>query len=308
MLADHDADPVESPVRDRVQDLPAEAPTIVSISDIHGFIGDARSALLAVGEHPDFDPIVEADAALRLHWAGNDEYVLVFNGDLIDRGAHSEQVVGMVERLLDQAPPGHVRVTFGNHEMGVLTPDWFGWSNWYSAEQTDEERLGFIDQIAAGHVVAAYEGYRVTYAHAGRPTSYNATTLNDQFEDGAWDLADVIGTSDDYHVQGQLMEEYPAVFGVDGRTGRGPDAGIAWLDFEYMPEDAPPQVVGHTRHDEPVKRGQVICQNVIRNNRRQTGGEGVIVETAERLLALSRDENEDVETREFTLPEPQEPS
>lgn len=33
----------------------------------------------------------------------------------------------MVERLPEQAPPGHVRVTFGNHEMGVLTPDFFDW-------------------------------------------------------------------------------------------------------------------------------------------------------------------------------------
>jgi hypothetical protein len=43
------------------------APAIVSISDIHGYLADARSALLAVGETDRFDPVVTADDDGLLH-------------------------------------------------------------------------------------------------------------------------------------------------------------------------------------------------------------------------------------------------
>ena len=301
VLDDHDADPVVSPERDGVSTLTNE-PTIVSISDIHGYLRDARNALLTLTDHPEYDPIVEPDPIRRLQWVGGDEYVLVFNGDLIDRGPHNEEVIEMVERLLEQAPPGHVRVTFGNHEMGVLTPDRFGWKHWYSAQQSDAERQAFARQILDGHVVAAYEGYTVTYAHAGAEDSYDASDVNDELVAGTQTLSEAVGTAEDFDVQTSVIEEFPRVFGIDGRTGRGPGAGLAWMDFEFMPEDAPPQVVGHTRHDEPTLRGNVVCQNIIRNNRRQPGGEGIVVETPDRLVSLCRDENGAVVERELSLP------
>lgn len=303
MLGDHDAGAVLSPARDAVSGVDATDPHIVSISDIHGFLGDARRALLTLADHPAYPPIVETDAARRLHWVGGDGYVLVFNGDLIDRGAHSSEVVSMVERLIQQAPPGHVRVTLGNHEMGILTPDRFGWMNWYSVERTDDERRTFAEQILDGHVVAAYDGYHVTYAHAGATEPYEVSTVNSELISGVDRLYDVIGTADDVGMQHTVIEEYPTVFGVAGTTGRGPDAGLAWLDFEFMPEDAPPQIVGHTRHDEPTRKGAVICQNVIRNNRRRAGGEGVMVETPEKLVFLRRDGDGGVEELEFPIPE-----
>ena len=301
MLEDHAGDPVRPPERDGVGALEGE-PTIVSISDIHGFLRSARDALLTLWDHPDYDPIVEPDTLRRLQWVGGDEYVLVFNGDLIDRGAHNEQVVEMVERLIDQAPPGHVRVTFGNHEMGVLTPDRFGWQDWYSATRSDDERRAFAQQILDGQVVAAYEGYNVVYAHAGCPDVYDVAALNEELISGTQELAAALGTADDIDTQYHVIEAFPRVFGVDGPTGRGPEAGIAWMDFEFMPEDAPPQVVGHTRQNEPTRRGNVICQNVIRNNRRRKGGEGVIVETPDRLVSLARDAEGGVTEQEFSLP------
>ena len=100
-----------------------------------------------------------------------------------------------------------------------------------------------------------------------------------------------------------ITDAYPAVFGFDGHTGRGPDAGIAWLDFEYMPVEAPPQVVGHTVQRYPVREGNVICENVIRKNRRKDGGEAVLVETPERIVALGRDADGAVMTHEFSLPD-----
>lgn len=307
MFEDIDAASVTPPERDSVTALEnGTSPTIVSISDIHGYLSAARSVLLAVGEHPDYDPVVETDGARRLQWAGNDEYVLVFNGDLTDRGVHSAEVVEMAARLTEQAPPGHVRVTFGNHEMGVLTPDVFDWGDWYSMDRTDDQRRGFVDAIRDGHVVAAYEGYSVTYAHAGLQEPYDVTELNESFLAGAEEIEAAIGTEEERTVQERVITEYPDVYGLGGQTGRGPDAGVAWLDFEYMPSDAPPQIVGHTRQDAPIREGSVVCENVIRNNRRGDGGEAVILETPERIVALGRAADGSVREHEFRMPPRQE--
>ncbi len=289
MLDSHDADPVPPPERDSVSALTRDSePTIVSISDIHGFLGEAQNTLLMLGEHPHYDPIVETDAARRLHWAGGEEYVLVFNGDLVDRGPQSERVVKMVARLIDEAPHGHVRVTVGNHEMGVLTPALYNWSDWYSGTRSEDERRAFIEQVLDGHVVAAYDGYNTTYVHAGQPESFDVETVNEQLAAGAQQLLDELGSPDPFDRQREVVDQYPRVFDYGSETSRGPDAGLTWLDFEYMPEDAPPQVVGHTRQDAPIRRGSVICQNVLRKNRRKEGGEALIVETPEKIAAVGR--------------------
>ncbi|MFC7134542.1 MULTISPECIES: metallophosphoesterase [Salinibaculum] len=309
MFDDRPTAPVESPVRDGVAALAAgsaDPPTIVSISDVHGYLEEARSALLTLADHDDYDPVVTADAAGRLQWAGND-YVLVFNGDLVDRGPHNAAVVEMVRRLLEQAPDGRVRVTLGNHEMGIMMPHRFGWDGCYSTDRTNQERRGFLDRIADGHVVAAYEGHNVTFAHAGRPDPYEAATLNDALVSAARTLREAVGSADDATVQQELIDGYPAVLGLGGRTGRGPGAGVAWLDFEYMPADAPPQVVGHTRQDNPRRREAVVCQNVIRNNHRTGGGEAVVVETPECVVALGRAADGTVMTHEFSMPDATDP-
>ena len=297
------APPVEGPARDGVAALVdgEEPPPVVSVSDIHGYLDAARSALLTLADHPDYDPVVVADDAGRLQWAGND-YVLVFNGDLVDRGPHNAETVEMVARLLADAPTGRVRVTLGNHEMGIMLPDRFGWDGWYSTGLSRDERRGFLERIAEGHVVAAYEGHRVTFAHAGRPDPYDAASVNDALVSAAETLAEAVGSPHDATVQQEVIDGYPAVLGLGGRTGRGPGAGIAWLDFAHMPAGAPPQVVGHTRHDAPTRKGAVVCQNVIRNNLGRDGGEAVVVESSEGLRALVRGSDGSVRDRTFLLP------
>jgi len=292
---------VDGPARDGVGGV-VGTPAVVSISDIHGYLEAARSALLTLSDHPDYEPVVETGADGRLQWAGND-YVLVFNGDLVDRGPDSDRVMTTVARLLAQAGPGQVRVTFGNHEMGILTPDRFGWGGWYSGSRSAAERRAFVDRVRAGHVVAAYRGYRVTYAHAGRPDPYDPGALNDQLVAAATDLDAAIGTPEDYETQLAVIETYPDVLGLGGRTGRGPGAGVAWLDFAHLPADAPPQVVGHTRQDEPTRKGAVVCQNVVRNNVGSAGGEAVLVETPDRLVALVREADGGVGERGLSLPD-----
>ena len=301
MFDESPTDPVTAPERDGVAPLAtADPPTIVSISDIHGHLGAARRALTTLADHDDYDPVVTTDAARRLEWADNN-YVLVFNGDLVDRGPRNDGVVEMVSRLLGQAPPGRVRVTLGNHEMGVMLPDRFGWDGWYSTDRTNQQRRAFCQYIEDGHVVAGYDGHNVTYAHAGQPAPYETGALNDSLVSAAATLREAIGGPDDPPVQQELVDGYPDVLGLGGRTGRGPGAGIAWLDFEYMPEDAPPQVVGHTRQDEPRRRGNVLCQNVIRNNLRADGGEAVVVETPDRVVALCRGDDGGVVEQDFSV-------
>jgi hypothetical protein len=302
-LEHSDCDSLSTAARDSVDALDTdEPPTIVSISDIHGHLVEARSALLTLSDHPEYRPIVEADAARRLSWAGGEEYVLVFNGDLIDRGPHSEEVVEMAQRLTAQAPPGHVRVTTGNHEMCLLTPDIYQWDMWYSGQRDEREREQFLRSVVDGHVTAAYSGYTFTYAHAGQRTAYDARAVNESLVTAASDLLDVVGTDEDDEVQDAVTDAYPSVFGFDGETGRGPEAGIAWLDFEHMPGDAPPQIIGHTIQESPVGRGNVICENVIRKNRPTDGGEAVLLETPDSLVALGRDDDESVREHEFSLP------
>ena len=96
-------------------------PLIVHISDIHGYLTDARSALRAVGDTEQYLNLVTTDEAGQLHWADND-YVLVVNGDVIDRGPANEACLEMVWRLQNEAPPGRVRYNLGNHELAILLP------------------------------------------------------------------------------------------------------------------------------------------------------------------------------------------
>ncbi len=302
--------PVESPARDGVEGLEAvagdvdeEPPRIVSVSDIHGYLNAGRDALLLLADHHDLPPVATSDADGTLHWAG-ENYVLVFNGDLIDRGPANAETVELVARLVEEAPPGRVRVTIGNHEMAVLTPDLFGWEGMYSTALGTDARRALVAAIRDGHVVAAYEGYACTYAHAGRPEPYDGADLNDELVAAVEDLEPAIGTAEDEAVQGRLVEDYRSVLGLGGVSGRGPGAGIAWLDFRHMPADAPPQVVGHSRQDGLTVEGTVLCENVIRNNLERMGGEAVTVETPDRLLGLTRAGDGEVEERDVDLDPP----
>jgi len=288
--------------RDGVAGLAGDDPLIVSISDVHGYLGAARSALKTLADHEDYDPLVSTDDEGRLHWAGGDAYVLVFNGDLIDRGPDNEGVIAMVERLAREAPPGHVRITLGNHEWGVLFPDLVEWREWYSGQRTDADRRQLCALVGAGHLVAAYDGYNYTYAHAGLSSQYDTGRLNDRFAEATATLEESIGTDADPETQRTLVDDYRRVLRLGRQGGRGFGAGIAWLDFRYLPGESPPQIVGHTRQDQPVQKGDVICQNVIRANQANHGGEAVLVESPTDLVSLERTYDGDVHVHEFDLP------
>lgn len=287
---------ITGPGRNRIPpSSETEPPPVVSISDIHGYLTEARSALLTLRDHDTHSPVVLADDDGQLHWAG-ENYVLVFNGDLIDRGPANDEVLQMVGRLLQEAPPGRVRLTLGNHEHLLMCPEEFSRFDWYSVQTSSDERRQFLERIRAGHVIAAYRGHNVTYAHAGCPDPYDPETVNGTLLTAAETLADAAGTDEDAAVQREVTATHDRVLGVGNGYMKGPTAGLVWLDFSYLPEDAPPQVVGHSRHETPTQKGDVYCQNVLRENQGSPGGEAIFLETPDELSCLTRTDGGDVAT------------
>ncbi len=279
---------------DAIDDLdtfdPDDPPTIVQISDIHGYLEDAQSALLAVGEVDEFDPIVELDTDGQLHWVGGDDYVLVVNGDVVDRGPASDECLELVWRLQGEAPPGHVRYHLGNHEMALVLPGVLNWPQWYVGQQPESVTEDFYDLILEGRVTVAFEGYEYTYSHAGSPEPIDPAACNESLRAAVEEIRSV-PRIDRHEVERSLVDEFPTILGMGAESVRGPGAGILWLDYRYMPENAPKQVVGHTMQMKPTREGKVVCGNVIRKNQGTIGGEGVIVETPDRIGVVVRKED-----------------
>ena len=263
-----------------------ETPAIVSISDVHGYLDAARNALTAVGETDEYSPIVTVDDEGRLHWADND-YLLLLNGDLLDRGDRNRACLALFERLAGEAPPGRVRYHLGNHEMAVLFSERFGWPGVYSIEMDDALRQSFVETVADARIGVAFDGYEYTYSHAGANEPFDVATANEQARDAGRRLLTMLREGRYQENQLDILPEYDLVFGVGGQFGRGPSAGLLWMDFEHMRPDAPPQVVGHSRQQQPTRHGNVICENVIRNNLGVPGGEAVVIERPGGIAAVT---------------------
>lgn len=298
MVLEIQSDPVSPPHRDTIHAVASsndEDPTIVSISDIHGYLSEAKSALLSLSDHPEYNPVVTPDSDGLLHWA-NENYVLVFNGDLIDRGPDNEAVLAMVGRLIDEALPERVRVTLGNHESMILLSNDYQYVDWYSTTVDAESRKLFLETICDRYVTAAYQGYSYTYVHAGAPDEYDVATVNEQLIEAADQLYPVVGTMEDSRMQSRLATDYSLVLGKGNHHVKGPSAGLVWLDYDHLSKDSPPQIVGHTRHQQPQTKGAVHCQDILQDNLGSPGGEGVFVETPESLTVLIRESDSYVKT------------
>ena len=266
-------------------------PTVVSLSDVHGYDDAFESALSLPGDHPEFAPLVERDADGDLHWAGGAdgrEYVLVCNGDLVDRGGESERVVETARRLRREAPDGHVRYHCGNHEGFVLAGG-IGVADWYCDRADDATRRSFFDAVAAGDLSLAYDGYEYTYSHAGAVDGVDPGRANDAFERVVASVADAVGTDADAygHFERAFDDEWVTTAGSD--HPKGADAGPLWLGWQPLPANAPPQVVGHTTHERVTRKGNVVCEDVVRENAGRPGGEALTVETPGAFAVLERE-------------------
>jgi hypothetical protein len=101
---------------------------VIAIGDVHGDL----SSLVTILEDR---KLIDADA----NWAGGGKH-LVFMGDLLDRGAHSREVMEWIIQLEKQAEAsgGRVHALLGNHEMMVLSGDV------RYATKTDERSYAFL--------------------------------------------------------------------------------------------------------------------------------------------------------------------
>jgi len=268
---------------------------IVHISDIHGYLEDARSALLTVGDTDRYDPIVTVDKTGAIHWADND-YVLVVNGDLIDRGPANEACMEMVWRLFDEAPAGRVQYHIGNHEMAILMPSIFHWPDTYSTSISTIQRREFLERIIDGDVTAVFKGHNYTYSHAGSNESIDSAAVNSALREAASTLLDSMGTHHETQTHDQIVAQYDRLFAIGEDSARGSAAGLLWMDFQHLEKTVPPQIVGHSMRERPVRKGNVVCGNVIRMNQRSKGGEGVLIETPEELTFVHRDRGGAVRT------------
>ncbi|MDY6778724.1 MAG: metallophosphoesterase, partial [Candidatus Nanohaloarchaea archaeon] len=148
---------------------------IIAISDIHGYLDEAEDVLDTVsgfeGEGIQLDTFIDTSGEYW-SWEGGEEYTLVFNGDLFDRGESSEEVLRNVFTLQDDAPDGHVVYNIGNHEVFALFPDVFADlyaeyavesreameddRTYYWWWMEDELREELLERTADGRVTAAY--------------------------------------------------------------------------------------------------------------------------------------------------------
>ena len=262
-------------------------PPIVEISDIHGYLEDARSALLTIGDTDKHELIIIVDDDDKIHWADND-YVLVINGDVIDRGPENEAALEMVWRLMAEAPDGRVHYHIGNHEMPIFVPGVLNWQDTYSDKMAKTQRESFLKRVIDGDVTAAFEGYTHVYSHAGSNEPFDPEEVNKQLRTAAERLLNNHGVSEGPSIHKEIVDEYDRIFELGEDGGRGPSGGLCWMDFQHMEASAPAQIVGHSMHAKPARKGDVICGNVIRYNQRSEGGEGVLMETPDEVKFFQR--------------------
>jgi hypothetical protein len=168
-------------------------------------------------------------------------------------------------------------------------PKILGWPDTYSTELGDARRREFLERIVNGDVAAAFEGYNYMYIHAGSNEPIDPTEMNKALREAAATVLDHLGGPNEPQIHKQLLKQYDRLFKPGENGGRGPSAGLCWLDFKHLEKSAPPQVVGHSMRERPVRKGNVVCGNIIRMNQRSNGGEGVLIETPEKLNFVQRD-------------------
>ncbi|MBO4675407.1 MAG: metallophosphoesterase [Elusimicrobiaceae bacterium] len=215
----------------------------VVIGDIHGHLEPFLQILHHAG-------LIDGNG----DWAGATTQLLQI-GDTIDRGPHSLQVEGVLDRLQEQAKQkgGEVIRLVGNHELELLLGN-------FSISQIPQPQLvelqqKFRQKIADGTLKAAhaYHGFLCTHAGISRRLMQ---VFDSQMEElTASNLALLINLIFKESVAHQFYKH--PIFNISTRRS-GPNrfGGIFWEDLEDLIQSyhqSPVwQVVGHTPIDHIV--------------------------------------------------------
>ena len=105
-------------------------------------------------------------------------------------------------------------------------------------------RESFLSRVLEAEVTAAFEGYSHVYSHAGSNEPFDPETINVQLRTVAEKLLAATGDPDEPGVQQEVVDQHDRIFELGEGGGRGPSAGLCWMDFQHMEESAPPQIVG----------------------------------------------------------------
>ncbi|AQU03301.1 hypothetical protein B1773_04475 [Dehalococcoides mccartyi] len=133
------------------------------IGDLHGEYTDLLKDI-----NTGYDqPLIRGRSGDITSWKWNGkEQSLVQVGDIVDRGAHYEQIRSTFNRLADEAAQtgGNVTRLIGNHELAYLTGEKIPGIDYSNAPTI---RKGILDDISAGKLKAAEAINGELYTHAG---------------------------------------------------------------------------------------------------------------------------------------------
>jgi calcineurin-like phosphoesterase family protein len=217
----------------------------IAIGDVHGELDGLREILLHAGLINDRDS-----------WTGGGS-LLIQVGDVIDRGPHSRECVGLLRSLQSQAlgAGGQVVRLCGNHEL-MLLQGHYRYAN-FSDPASLAREIG--DEVAAKSIVASFSDGLRLYTHAGLRSAIRIavqdqggvnTATSCSTRGGLKKLSDRLNSIFISSLKAEDLESHP-IFHVD-RVRGGPNdiGGIFWGDYTLIVASEHaydiPQIFGHT--------------------------------------------------------------
>ncbi|MBD3379217.1 MAG: hypothetical protein GF408_02025, partial [Candidatus Omnitrophica bacterium] len=251
----------EEPFRERSSGRIRDKRTVVH-ADVHGELGGFRENLFEAG-------IIDEKG----NWIGG-ESVLVQQGDLIDRGPRSREVVDYILELQRQAREagGDVVILLGNHELMLLQGHLKylyqaltrqeGLSHEEAVDEIWRLRERLKDLIARGNISGAYHEKGYLFVHGGLRTKIREHLDSEVAEQKGISPGSVTGNDRKERINEVLKlavesDDYShPIFNVDrSRGGYHEIGGIFWTDYRDLAGSfragEQPQQVGHTPERRP---------------------------------------------------------
>lgn len=283
----------------------------VCITDIHGYLDQARNALQELEDETGLDLMEDGE------WSS--EHKLILNGDMFDRGPQNEEALELAFSNADV-------YILGNHEFFAMFPDvvnefmsesYFenhGKDGLYWRDMSEEMRHQILQSVADGEIVAAYRGPKYIYSHSGSDEGPDVERLNrelkevgqklleahrdmmdgdeDAFEAAQRDLVEVVETEKGNELESRYSDLFDVRRDEGGRTATG---GIVWNRF-YNLDTEVPQVVGHTMGIymkdagfdwNPQWRGEALNINTVRDAVREDSDIAITIEDSDSIKVFT---------------------